>query len=496
LDLQALISGSLRDDPARIGLEFKGASIPCAEIAAMVDAIGAVLDGAAIPDAAPVALVARNRPAIASALVALVVSGRTASNIHAFQAPEALAADVERSRFMAIIAEEADWTPPVVEAARRAGSLGVMLRWGAETPATTAPGLEQHGPGPFRDNLREPGLEILSSGTTGPPKRVAIPSRVLKRAVESIAGGGYDPERPAPDIVVWPLAGIGGACCIIGDFALRRTIVLLEKFEVEEYLAAIAKHRPVAVNAPPAVLRTMLDLKVPKEALHGLRYVYGGSAPMPVELQDAFEDEYGIPVIWAYGATEFCGTVTSWTPALHAQFSRSKRGSMGRAVPGVELRIVDPATGAALPPGQVGYLEGRAVDVSPDWVRTTDLALIDEDGFVFHRGRGDGAIVRGGFKIIPETIDVALRQHPAVLDAATVGIADRRLGQAPAAAVEVKAGAVAPTPEELERHLRARLTSPYIPVRFAVLDKLPRTTSMKPNLATIRSMFEAEPALD
>jgi long-chain acyl-CoA synthetase len=118
------------------------------------------------------------------------------------------------------------------------------------------------------------------------------------------------------------------------------------------------------------------------------------------------------------------------------------------------------------------------------------LALIDEDGFVFHKGRGDGVILRGGFKILPEKIDEALREHPAILDAATVPIADRRLGQVPVSAVELTKGATEPSPAELDQHLRERLTPQHIPVRYAVLDKLPRTTSLKPNLATIRALFE------
>ena len=485
-----MISQALREDPGRVALEFKGASIDCRAMMSMVDGLVSQLDQDAIPHSAPVALVARNRPAIATALIALVEARRAATNLYAFQSPEALARDITSGRFAAIAAEESDWSQPVVQAARETGSLGLMLNWEGREAVTRVPGLERAGPGPFRDPLRDAGLEILSSGTTGPPKNVPIPNRVLKRAVESIASGGFDPKTMAPDIVVWPVAGIGGTCCIIGDFALKRTIVLLERFEINEFLVAVRKHRPTAVNVPPAVLRTLLDFKVPKEALASLRYVYGGSAPLTVDLQDAFETEYGIPVIWAYGATEFCGVVSSWTPELHKKFRELKRGSIGRAVAGVEIRIVDPESGEPLQTGNVGYLEARAVEVNPNWVRTTDLAMMDDDGFIFHKGRGDGAIVRGGFKIIPEKVDDALRTHPAVLDAATVGLPDARLGQIPVAAVEVRTGACAPTAEELDRHLRDRLTAPHIPVRYAVLERLPRTSSMKPNLAAIRSLFD------
>jgi acyl-CoA synthetase (AMP-forming)/AMP-acid ligase II len=125
-------------------------------------------------------------------------------------------------------------------------------------------------------------------------------------------------------------------------------------------------------------------------------------------------------------------------------------------------------------------------------VRTTDLAAIDPDGFVFHRGRADGAIARGGFKILPETVVETLRRHEGVSDAAVVGLPDARLGEVPAAAIEPRPGAPRPSPAELERHVRAHLPATHVPVRFLVLDALPRTPSMKVRLGEVRAMLMAE----
>jgi long-chain acyl-CoA synthetase len=134
-------------------------------------------------------------------------------------------------------------------------------------------------------------------------------------------------------------------------------------------------------------------------------------------------------------------------------------------------------------------LEARVPMMSDDWIRTTDLVTIDEDGFVFHLGRNDGAIVRGGFKVLPETVVNVLRSHPSVSDAAVVGIPDARLGEVPVAAVEPQAGAPAPTPAELEAHIRASLPSTYVPARFLIVDTLPRTPSMKVSLAEVKKLF-------
>ena len=116
------------------------------------------------------------------------------------------------------------------------------------------------------------------------------------------------------------------------------------------------------------------------------------------------------------------------------EFGESKRNSVGRALPDTALRIVDPDTGAELPAGEQGLLEAKMHPISDDWIRTTDIASIDADGFVTLHGRADGAINRGGFKILPETVRRVLISHPAVRDACVVGVPDARLGQVPFAA--------------------------------------------------------------
>ena len=104
---------------------------------------------------------------------------------------------------------------------------------------------------------------------------------------------------------------------------------------------------------------------------------------------------------------------------------------------------------------------------------------------MFHKGRGDGAILRGGFKVLPEVVVGALLSHPAVLDAAVVGQPDDRLGAVPVAAVELKARACAPTEEALRDHMRRKLTQPHIPAKVLILEALPRTPSMKVDLTAL-----------
>jgi acyl-coenzyme A synthetase/AMP-(fatty) acid ligase len=238
------------------------------------------------------------------------------------------------------------------------------------------------------------------------------------------------------------------------------------------------------------VFRRILEAKIPREDFASVEYAMGGSDRLEPETLELFEKTYGIPVLWGYGATEFAGTVVTWTPALRREFGSGKRGSIGRALVGAEVRVVNPENGLELARGEMGHLEARVELLGPQWIRSTDLATMDEDGFVFLHGRADGAIIRGGFKILPERVAGVLRLHPAVHDAAVIGLPDPALGQVPVAAVERRAGSPPPTAAELEKLVRDHLPSHHVPRRFAVVDELPRTDSMKVRVAELARLFD------
>ena len=196
-------------------------------------------------------------------------------------------------------------------------------------------------------------------------------------------------------------------------------------------------------------------------------------------------------ILNAYGATEFAGGVAGWS--LHdfrSNYSR-KSGSVGRLQRGVEARIVRPETGEPLPFGEVGLLELRARQLAEagTWLRTSDLATLDEENFLWIVGRADSTILRGGFKVHPDNIVRVLEQHPAVREAAVVGIPDERLGHAPAAAVILKKDAKKPTGAELASFVKERMLPYEVPVKFEVMADFPRTLSMKPALGELRSIL-------
>ncbi|OMC03291.1 AMP-dependent synthetase [Mycobacterium sp. NS-7484] len=443
-----------------------------------IERIDGALTAAGVTADEPVGIVVRNRVPHAAAILGFIASRRPVVMIYSYQSASGIARDVESLKLPAILAEVDDLTPELDTAVRSVGSAVLSLSddplaVGVMTPRQ--PG-RRHDP-----KLEQAGLHILTSGTTGPPKRIPVATKVLAHTVLSMTiGSGTEavgPDTP-PALVYWPFGSIG-VCQLLAAPCAGKRMVLLEKFSVDEWVRAVKTHRITRAGVQPAIIRMLLQADVAPEDLASLEGLSGGSGPLEPELRAEFEIRYGIPLLWAYGATEFAGSVCSWTPELYQRYGADKPDSVGPPLPGVRVRIIDPDTGAEVPTGSVGLLEASVEVIGPDWVRTTDLASMDEDGFVTLHGRGDGAINRGGFKILPETVRRVLISHPSVLDACVVGVPDARLGQVPFAAVELRRGAVAPTEDELKDLVREALPSHHVPVAVTVVDALPRNAALK-----------------
>jgi acyl-CoA synthetase (AMP-forming)/AMP-acid ligase II len=167
---------------------------------------------------------------------------------------------------------------------------------------------------------------------------------------------------------------------------------------------------------------------------------------------------------------------------------------VGRAHAGCDLRVVEPDTGVVLPPDAEGVLEVRTAQLGDDagWIRTTDVARIDADGFLFILGRADQAIIRGGFKVLPDDVRAAIERHPAVRFAAVVSRPDDRLGAVPVAAVELRADAGPVGADDLLGHLSGLLARYEVPVELRIVGELPRTPAGKPDLAAVAALMQTE----
>lgn len=483
--LQLLLQGAPADADA---IEFDRLWWTWGRLRTVADAVHAALDDAGCGADARVGLVLENRPEHVAALLSVIAHGRSVVTLSPLQPPERLCRDMALSGAPIVLASPDVLALPGVLAAAEQHALvlelgpdGGLRHVGGSVPAgaSTNPGVP---------------IEMLTSGTTGPPKRIRLTDGQFNSAVRSSGqaprSGGLLSQGVA--IVNTPLVHIGGMWGVLANLHAGRRIVLLPRFTLDSWVDAVERHRPRAGGLVPAAIRAVLEAEVPPERLASLEVVICGTAPIPVEQAVAFQERYGARVLITYGATEFAGAIAGWTLPLHREWWDRKAGSTGRAYPGVELRVVSPA-GDVLPPGAKGQLEARTTQ-SPQgghvWQRTSDLAEVDEDGFLWIRGRADDAIIRGGFKVHPDVVVAALERHPAVREAAVAGLPDVRLGQVPVAAVELQAGATPPDEAELRTLCRQHLTPYEVPVRVLVVDELPRTPSMKVSRVDLLALFQ------
>lgn len=493
--LQELIDGVLKVDPSAPAIEFEDSWETWGALGARMDAIDAhVQDLTDGPDAR-VGVLLRTRLPHLAALYALVRGGQCLVTLNPLYPDATLAADIAALDLPLVIGTRADLDRPGIRAAAEAGGTTLLA---LPEGAGGAPEIVLSPGDPSGQRRTAPGvmIEMLTSGTTGTPKRVPLMRDAFEESfnVTLRAEGALDAEpvlRKGVQVSTAPLTHIGGVWGALTALALGRQLALIEKFSVARWVDAIARHRPRAASLTAAALRMVLDTDVPKEKLESLLVLTAGAAPTDPAIIDAFMERYGIPVLTNYGATEFAGPVARWSLPDFQRFWTAKRGSVGKLHGNVEGRVVDPATGEMVPPGEEGVLELRARQlVDPEnWMRSSDKARIDADGFLWITGRADGVIIRGGFKVSPEDVVRELERHPAVREAVVVGIKDDRLGQVPAAAVILKRDAKTASEGELVAFLRDTLAPYQVPVRIRVVDDVPRTASMKPVLPEVARML-------
>ena len=463
--------------PDASAIECDGSWFTYGDLATLARRIEAV-----VGDRGQVGMVLRNRPAHIAAFLGVLLAGGTVVVINPSRGDDRIKADIESLQLPLIIGTIDDLTTLVTPAAHTTTAAIADL---ADAPDVSASKEQSRGTGRAGVAVR-----MRTSGTTGPPKRIDLTYDMLAR---SVIGTDFD-VAPSPNeprrgvaIVNAPLVHIGGVFRVLQCVCEARSFALLDRFELDRWADAVRRHRPQAVSLVPAALRTVLHSDLTRDDLQSVRAVTSGTAPLSAEDADAFTDKFGIPVLTSYAATEFGGGVAGWTLRDYQKYWHTKRGSVGRATLGAKLRVVDD-NGAPVADDQPGLLEVRPGQLGPigDWMRTTDMARIDADGFLWILGRADQAIIRGGFKVMPDDVRTALEGHRAVQGAAVVGQPDERLGETPVAMVELRETVDTAT---LVDYLRTRLARYEIPTRIVIVEQIPRTPSGKADLGAVRRFF-------
>ena len=492
------IAGRLRDvvalDPSSPALQFEGSWRPWSFFASGMRALDDALASFGWGSGSMIGVVIRNRPEIARAVIGVLGTERCLVTLSSVVPSATLAEELVRLALPVVVATDQDWTPQLREAVAAAGSLGLRLG-DDEQPAEVivAAGVRRSDAPTSRPGVA---VQMLTSGTTGTPKRVDMHYDALGYELVSTSKYSATADLSVPSLasgvaIIWnPMVHTGGLRGLITNMVAGRRVSLLERFSVASWAALVAEHRPRAISLVPTAIRMVLDANLPREALDGVVALFAGTAPLAPELKDEWEQHFGIPALVIYGATEF-GGVAGWTIGDWRKFGTGKRGSVGRANAGVEIRVVDQQSGAPLANGETGLLETRSVQFGQDgWIRTTDLAHMDDDGFLWIAGRVDDVLIRGGFKVATNAVAATLCRHPAVADACVIAVPDERLGQVPVAGVELRDGATL-TSDELAAWAHTQLTAYQVPVKFLIVDQLPRTPSMKISQPGVRALLDA-----
>ena len=339
----------------------------------------------------------------------------------------------------------------------------------------------------------ETALVIYSSGTTGRPKGVLLSQRALANHAANLA-----PAFPFADgdvnLVAMPLFHVGGiGYALFGISAGVPTIITREP-DAAALIGAVRAGATHAFFVPPVIARFLDAGETASATVSGLRYIVYGAAPMPLPLlQRALETWPDTNFVQVYGQTELCGAVTALSDADHRDSARPDlQLSAGKAVLGTEIRIVDPDTGEVLPAGQPGeiwvrsnqnmsgYLnrpEATAETITADeWVRTGDVGRLDADDYVYIEDRLKDMVITGGENVYGPEVESVLIEHPAIADAAIIGVPDDYWGES------VKAIVVAATevdPDEIIEFCRRHLAGYKCPRTVDFVPSLPRNPSGK-----------------
>ncbi|MBI4337931.1 MAG: long-chain-fatty-acid--CoA ligase [Chloroflexi bacterium] len=354
---------------------------------------------------------------------------------------------------------------------------------------------------------------MFTAGTTGHPKGVMLTHESFSSYILANVEPA-DPESEEKNLLTVPLYHIAGLQAVMAGFYGGRTIIIQRQFEAEEWMRLVGKERVDRAMMVPTMLKQILDH--PAFAQHdfsSLKVITYGAAPMPAEvIKRALKALPGCRFINAFGQTETASTITMLSPEDHVipdstspeELERylKRLTSIGKPLPDVEVRIVD-EHGNEVPVGQVGEIVARGSrlmkgywkqnDATKDtirngWLYTGDLGYRDQEGYIYLAGRAKDFIKRGGEMVSPEEVEQVLMSHPAVDDAAVIGVPDPDWSERVRAIVVLKPGQQV-RPEELVEHCRQRLASFKKPESIVFVDELPRNSMGKVLKRVLREQY-------
>jgi long-chain acyl-CoA synthetase len=326
---------------------------------------------------------------------------------------------------------------------------------------------------------------LYTSGTTGQPKGAELTHANLHKNCTMTADtlGQFSHE----DVLLGALPlfhSFGQTCTMNAAIAMGATVTMIPRFDPEKALEIIERDRVTVFQGVPTMYNAMLHAnRADSVDASCLRLCMSGGAAIPVELIRGFEAKFDCAILEGYGLSE-----SSPVASFNHPGRERKAGSIGTPIEGVEMQVWDD-DGNELPQGEVGEIVIRGHNIMkgywerPDateaaidadgWFRTGDMAKVDEDGYFFIVDRKKDLIIRGGYNVYPREVEEVLYEHPAVQEAAVVGIPDDSLGEEVAAAVVLKQGESADA-AEIKAYVKEQVAAYKYPRRIWFVDELPK----------------------
>jgi long-chain acyl-CoA synthetase len=363
--------------------------------------------------------------------------------------------------------------------AARAGADSVIVDSGFGAELTSRP----PAAGVARRADDDTAVILYTSGTTGQPKGAELTHANLSTNVEVFA---TDLVRLGPEDVIFgglPLFhSFGQTCGLNAAVSVGACLTLVPRFVPDKVLELLARDRVTVLEAVPTMYVALLGADRDGYDLSALRVCVSGGAALPVEVMRGFEQAFGSPILEGYGLSE-----TSPVASFNHPGRVRKPGSIGTPIRGVQMRTVD-ERGKDVPDGEVGEIairghnvmkgywrraEATAEAIPDGWFRSGDLARVDSDGYFFIVDRRKDLIIRGGYNVYPREIEEVLYEHPAVAEAAVIGVPDAALGEEVGAAVVLKPGESA-TGQEIQEYVKGQVAAYKYPRRVWLLEALPK----------------------
>jgi fatty-acyl-CoA synthase len=343
-----------------------------------------------------------------------------------------------------------------------------------------------------------------TSGTTGFPKGVMLSHQSIVNNARLWVDRVQVPDGVAM-LAPMPLFHTAGCVMgVLGALDRRATFVLMPQFDPGVFLQLVELERPWYAGAVPTMLIAAMEHPdLGQRDLSSLKSVISGGTQVPEALVRRVQDTLGVDFTIVYGQTECSPVLTNGLPADSAL---DKGCTVGKPLPHTEIRIVDPVSLETVPVGTAGELwargyfamigyfdmpEATAETLTSDgWVRTGDLATMDERGYCRIVGRLKDMIIRGGENLFPAEIEEVLYRHPSIAEVTVVGLPDDRWGEVVGAFIRARDPAAPPTCAALRLHLRASLSPQKTPTKWYAVDSFPLTGSGKIQKFAVREAWE------